>query len=97
MVLNHYCVCSVTNISFVVYFGFEPFYYMRCDQLPFWNFMVLSFLLCLAICIFFVCLFVCFSSFLRVIIIIIIIIIIIVIIIIINLKTGLQKMLIGED
>ena len=63
MVLNHYCVCSVTNISFVVYFGFEPFYYMRCDQLPFWNFMVLSFLLCLAICIFFVCLFVCFSKF----------------------------------
>ena len=92
MVLNHYCVCSVTNISFVVYFGFEPFYYMRCDQLPFWNFMVLSFLLCLAIC---------FSSFWGVIIIIIIIIIIviviIIIIIIINLKTGIQKMLIGED
>ena len=55
--------------------------------------MVLSFLLCLAIC---------FSSFWGVIIIIIIIIIIIVIviiiiIIIINLKTGKQKMLIGED
>ena len=55
--------------------------------------MVLSFLLCLAIC---------FSSFWGVIIIIIIIIIIIVIviiiiIIIINLKTGIQKMLIGED
>ena len=41
------------------------------------------------------CLFVCFSSFWGVII--IIIIIIIVIIIIINLKTGIQKMLIGED
>ena len=54
--------------------------------------MVLSFLLCLAIC---------FSSFWGVIIIIIIIIIIviviIIIIIIINLKTGIQKMLIGED
>ena len=51
--------------------------------------MVLSFLLCLAICIF--CLLVCFSSFWGV------IIIIIIIIIIINLKTGIQKMLIGED
>ena len=51
--------------------------------------MVLSFLLCLAICIFFVCLFV--FPLLGV------IIIIIIIIIIINLKTGIQKMLIGED
>ena len=62
--------------------------------------MVLSFLLCLAICIFFVCLFV-FPLFggviIIIIIIIIIIVIIIIIIIIINLKTGIQKMLIGED
>ena len=63
MVWNHCSVCSVTNFLLAGNFWFGTILvYALWPTFLFWNFLVFSFLLCLAICIFFVCLFV--SSFL---------------------------------